>query len=86
MHHANQLKDTLSQYFHFNKSRLECFSLLVFALIKVRNVNLSELAQGFDSKAKLKSRYRRIQRFFDKAKIDIDMFSFFILRDCKIIN
>jgi hypothetical protein len=86
MHYTNQLKDTLSQYFTFNKSRLECFSLLILALIKVRNVNLSELSQGFNGEAKLKSKYRRIQRFFDKADINISMLSMFIFKLFGVFN
>jgi hypothetical protein len=77
MSHINQLKNTLSQYFIFNKSRIECFSLLLLSLIKVRTVNLSELAQGLDGMAKLKSKYRRIQRFFDEIEFDTAMLTDF---------
>jgi hypothetical protein len=37
------------------------------------------LHKDFDGKVKLKSMYRRIQRFFNKAKIDADFTCLFIL-------
>ena len=80
MRAVNELKRILSQHLNINKSRIECFSLLVFSLIKVRTVNLSELAQGFESKAKLKSKYRRIQRFFDNFDFDLIDVSVFLLK------
>jgi hypothetical protein len=80
MRPVNELKRILSQHFTFNKSRRECFSLLIIALVKVRTVSLIELAQGFEGKAKLKSKYRRIQRFFDNFDFDMSTVSIFLLK------
>jgi len=86
MSHINELTKTLSQHFSFNKSRIECFSLLILSLIKVRTVNLSELAQGFEGKAKLKSKYRRIQRFFDNLDLEISTVSSYLLKLFNLLN
>jgi Transposase DDE domain len=48
----------------WNKARLHCFAGMLLALIRVRTVNLAELACGFESNAQIDSRYRRIRRFF----------------------
>ncbi len=43
---------------------MTCFVGMLLALIKVRTVNLIELACAFDSEALLDSRYKRIKQFF----------------------
>jgi hypothetical protein len=57
---------------------MDCFTGMLFALLQTRTVNLSQLAVGFPSKAKIESRYRRIQRFIH-GEIDFDKFSLFIM-------
>ncbi len=43
---------------------------MLLALIKVRTVNLVELASAFDSSATIDSRYRRLKRFFSEFTIN----------------
>ena len=40
------------------------------ALLKVRSVNLAELATGFSGEAKVESHYKRLQRFFRTFEVD----------------
>lgn len=49
---------------------MHCFVGMLLALIKVRTVNLAELACGFTSSANIDSRYKRIRRFFKEFTID----------------
>lgn len=67
----NELVDILTGYFFWNKARMICFAGMLIALIKVRTVNLLELACAFDAKAKMESRYRRIKRFFSEMTIEL---------------
>lgn len=60
----------LNEHFGWNKARMTCFACLLLSLIKVRTVNLVKLSCGFDSPAKLSSRYQRIKRFFSGYTID----------------
>lgn len=80
MKHINELERSLNDYFGWNKARMSCFVKMLLALIKVRTVNLAELALGFASKAKMESRYRRLQRFFAFFKIDMDNIAIFIFK------
>jgi Transposase DDE domain len=68
---VNELVEILNSYFGWNKARMTCFVSMLVALIKVRTVNLTELACGFPSSAKQDSRYKRIKRFFQGFKIDL---------------
>jgi transposase len=57
--HINELMGILNGYFGWNKARMSCFVNILLALIKVRTVNLQDLACAFEGKAKLDSRYKR---------------------------
>jgi hypothetical protein len=48
----------------WHQKRIEFLVLFIEALIKVRTVNLSELAEAFNTGLDKESNYRRIQRFF----------------------
>ncbi|MEO1805923.1 MAG: IS4 family transposase [Bacteroidota bacterium] len=65
-------------FFDLHKSRLQCLSHLVLALLEVRTVNLSRLSLCFDIEAKSLSVYRRIQRFLAKVQFPFDQLSVFI--------
>ncbi len=67
------LKSILGESFAWNKARLDCFSRMLLALFAVRTVNLSELAVAFASKAKVRSRYIRLHRFFKQFTFDYDI-------------
>lgn len=68
---SSRLEEILRESFDLNKARLACFAGMLLGIIKVRTVNLVELAGAFDSSAKLESRYKRIKRFFSQCTIDL---------------
>ena len=47
----HELEPMLNAYFNWNKCRMHCFVGMLLALIKVRTINLTELACGFASSA-----------------------------------
>jgi len=75
----NELMGILNAYFSWNKSRMECFATMLIALIKVRTVNLTEIACGFSSTATLDSRYIRIKRFFREFQIDFAVIAAWVI-------
>ena len=72
MKQTSELAKILTEYFDWNKSRIDCFSGMLLSLIAVSTVNLSKIAVGFESKAQKESKYRRMQRFFAEHEIDMD--------------
>jgi hypothetical protein len=58
------LERTLSANLTWNKARIKFLAGFLIALIKVRTVNLVEIAICFEARAKASSNYKRIQRFF----------------------
>lgn len=69
MQAAAELTTILHGVLSFNKSRINFMAEFILALIKVRTVNLVEVAQAFSGTTKLSSKYRRIQRFFQHCCI-----------------
>lgn len=76
--HINELRNVLNVHFKWNKARITCFSKMIVGLFIVRTVNLAEIASAFEGKAKLLSRYRRLQRFFSGFVIDYEIIAKFI--------
>jgi len=75
----NELMRMLNGYFNWNKARMSCFVGMLVALLKVRTVNLTELACGFSSKATIDSRYKRIKRFFKEFTIHYPSVAFWVV-------
>jgi len=75
----NELMGILNGYFSWNKSRMECFATMLIALIKVKTVNLTEIACGFSSSATQDSRYIRIKRFFREFQIDFAVIAAWVI-------
>lgn len=65
-----EINTTLTEILQWNYSRIEFLILFMNALLKVRTVNLSEIAEGFDNNVLKDSNYRRIQRFFTEFCFD----------------
>lgn len=80
MQQIGQLSTELNQTFNWNKARMDCFAGMLIALLKLRSINLSELASAFPSGAQKESRYRRIQRFICGHYVDFDVVALFIMR------
>lgn len=76
----NELGAILNGYFHWNKARMACFVGMLMALLKVRTINLTELACGFLSNATIDSRYKRIKRFFKDFSIDFPLVASWVVQ------
>ena len=59
-----ELNNIFFDILQWHQKRIEFLVLFIEALIKVRTVNLSELAEAFNTSLDKESNYRRIQRFF----------------------
>lgn len=55
---------------HSIAARVAFVSLFLIALMRVKTVNLREIATGFSGKAKVESHYERLQRFFLDFEVD----------------
>lgn len=66
------LKSALADHLDWHGARLGFLAQFLLALLKVRSVNLAELAKGFSGPAKVDSHYKRLQRFFRSFEIDGD--------------
>ena len=69
---ANELK--------WNVSRAKCGSQIIKALIKLQTVNFNKLALAFDTRAKISSNERRVQRFFSGHRFCLDSISKLIFK------
>ena len=70
MNQINLLRETLKPHLGGHGARLNFLSLFLIALIRVKTINLAELATGFRTQAKTESSYQRLQRFFSKFDVD----------------
>ena len=65
-----EVRKTLQAHLDWHGARLSFLALFLLALIKVKTVNLSELALGFGGQALSESPYKRLQRFFRPFDLD----------------
>lgn len=70
MNHLALLTSLLFQVFGWHLARAKCGAAIIEALIKVRTVNLTDLATALPGKAKVDSKYKRLQRFFKEVSLD----------------
>ena len=61
---VKELKIELKKVLNCHGARIDFISRILIGLLKVKTVNLAEVAKGFPSRVKEESRYRRIQKFF----------------------
>ena len=71
MNQINELQKTLTYFLDWNKARISCLSQILHGLFQVRTVNLTQIAETFDTEAKEASAYRKIQRFFKGFSFDL---------------
>lgn len=69
MQPINGLEATLKQILGLHKSRIECLVAIVFGIIKLRTVNLKQLACAISGSTQIDSNYRRLQRFFEQVRL-----------------
>lgn len=77
---AYLLKVALSEHLSWHEARLNFLAHFLLALLKVRSVNLAELATGFDGRAKTDSHYKRLQRFFRSFELNYDELARLLVR------
>jgi hypothetical protein len=64
MSELTPLIDILKEQLGWHRARISFLANFVIALIRVRTVNLTEIATAFGGSGKVSSHYRRLQRFF----------------------
>lgn len=74
MKQISELQSILSVFLNWNKARLNCLTQILQALIKVRTVNLTQIAAAFQTDASEESSYRRVRRFFTFFSFDLSVF------------
>ena len=81
------VKDALQAHFDIDARKLEFISRFIIALLKVRSVNLTQLATALNGFAKLESNARRVKRFLnvDFAQDMIARFVLSFVTDDKIV-
>lgn len=70
MNQYTALKQTLKAHLGWHGVRVSFLTLFLLALLKVKTVNLKELALGFEGQALVASHYKRLQRFFANFELD----------------
>lgn len=70
MNQVTLIRNTLQPHLGWHGARVTFLALFLIALFRVKTVNLTELATGFQGKARLESNYKRLQRFFGTFELD----------------
>lgn len=60
MSQYSELKQALQSHLAWHGARINCLTLFLLALLKVKTVNLSELSLGFGGLAQSESSYKRL--------------------------
>ena len=71
MKQISELQAILSYFLNWNKARIACLTQIIQGLFRVRTVNLTQIAEAFQTETKTSSSYRRIQRFFKVFSFDM---------------
>ncbi|MEM9276736.1 MAG: IS4 family transposase [Cyanobacteria bacterium P01_F01_bin.143] len=70
MNQINLLRQALKPHLEWHGARLSFLALFLIALLRVKTVNLAEIATGFRTNNKTSSNYKRLQRFFRDFDLD----------------
>ena len=81
-----ELSKILRQSFNWHGARLDFLAKFIVALLTVRSVNLTKMAEAFSGKAKIDSHYKRLQRFFKEFKLDFVQITGFVLNHFSMEN
>ena len=73
------LKEQLTSCLQWNKARIDFLAKFIISIIKVRTVNLVEIASSFSGFATIDSHYKRLQRFFRFFEICYTEFALLIV-------
>lgn len=63
MQDITNLMNLLQPHLHWHRARCFCFAALVLAVIRLRSVNLAQIAHVLNPRRSTKTNYRRLQRF-----------------------
>jgi hypothetical protein len=74
------LERTLHENVAWNRARINFLARFIIALIEVRTVNLSEIANVFMGRAKRESHYKRVQRFLRFFELPYAQMARFVVR------
>ncbi|BAU63409.1 transposase IS4 family protein [Stanieria sp. NIES-3757] len=80
MNQVNLLRQTLKPLLGWHGARLSFLALFIIALLRVKTVNLVELATVFRNHAKTDSNFKRLQRFFRDFDLDYSVIAQVIVR------
>lgn len=78
MTEVKMLEDVLKSHLKMNAARINFLANFIISLVKVRTVNLTQIAVAFCGRAKKDSHYKRLQRFFRSFQLDLIMMARFI--------
>jgi hypothetical protein len=70
MMEVSLIQSVFMEVLSWNRASNNFLSNFIVALLKVRTVNLVEIATGFSGRATKDSKYRRIKRFFKSFQVD----------------
>lgn len=73
MNQYSELKKALQPHLGWHGARVSFLALFLLAVLKVRTVNLSEIAVGIEGAALWSSKYKRLQRFFRGFELDYEV-------------
>ena len=76
---VNELQTVMQWYLPWHKARVKFIAAFILSLIKLTTVNFTKLSNALNGKAKQKSNYRRIQRFFAEFPVPYDLIVSLIL-------
>ena len=79
MKEINLLCEKLQQHLGWHGARLKLVSKFLMSLMRVKTVNLAEIATGFSGEAKLESHYKRLQRFFREFEVDYESIALMVV-------
>ncbi len=80
MHHHSELIEVLRPLLKWHRARLDFLSAFVLALIRVRSVNLAQIALALNPWVHIASNYRRCQRFLAEFRLQQEVIGRLILK------
>lgn len=72
MKDTKELTDSLSKFLSWDKRRVTCLAGMIMALMVVRTISLPKIVTAIVGGGKAESWYRRAQRFYAGAQLDLD--------------
>lgn len=80
MNNQSELIEVLRPHLKWHRTRLDFLTAFVLALIRVRSVNLAQIAVGLNPWVRIASNYRRCQRFVAELKLQQEAIGRLILK------